>query len=371
MNRILTYQYRIKDSSKALKRTLLDMAFAVNQVWNFCNETQKSAIKWGKRWPGEYDLCELTAGVSKDLGIQSGTVQRICSEYVIRRQAAHKRSLRWRSSRKHLPWIPFKANGISVNREAGSAKYYGLEFSYWNSRPLIGTIKCGSICADSRGRFYLNITCEVPDLPQNSKDLSDVGIDLGLKDVITTSTGKKAASPGFYRRLESKIAAAQRAKKAKQFKNLNAKVKNQRKDFNHKISTDLAVNFKAIFVGDISSSDIAQKSSGLAKSVYDASWYQLKTLLKYKALARGVTYLEVNEAYSTQTCSECGCIPASSPKGRSGLIIREWTCSECGATHDRDINAAKNILRFGHESLIKQSSTKTRKKLALSGIPGL
>jgi transposase len=73
----------------------------------------------------------------------------------------------------------------------------------------------------------------------------------------------------------------------------------------------------------------------------------LKTMLEYKSHQAGVIFMEVNESYTTQTCSCCGALSDSSPKGRAGLRIREWTCSECGSTHDRDINAAKNILARG------------------------
>ena len=71
-------------------------------------------------------------------------------------------------------------------------------------------------------------------------------------------------------------------------------------------------------------------------------------IISNKCDSAGIVFKEVNEAYTTQTCSCCGCISGSSPKGRTGLRIREWTCSECGVTHDRDINAAKNILAVGH-----------------------
>lgn len=86
----------------------------------------------------------------------------------------------------------------------------------------------------------------------------------------------------------------------------------------------------------------------MAKSVLDADWSMLKIQLKYKAIARSVVFEVVNEAYSTQGCSCCGCISANCPKGRADLEIREWVCYECGTTHDRDINAAKNILVAGH-----------------------
>ena len=89
----------------------------------------------------------------------------------------------------------------------------------------------------------------------------------------------------------------------------------------------------------------------MAKSVLDAGWTSFRTMLSYKSIATGVLFEEVNEAYSTQTCSCCGTISHNSPKGRAGLGIREWTCLECGTCHDRDVNAAKNILAAGHRRL--------------------
>jgi hypothetical protein len=88
-----------------------------------------------------------------------------------------------------------------------------------------------------------------------------------------------------------------------------------------------------------------------ARSVLDAGWTAFRTLLKYKCKEAGVWFEEVNEKYSTQTCSCCGS-RRDSPKGRAGLGIREWTCGECGITHDRDVNAALNILALGHERLV-------------------
>ena len=85
----------------------------------------------------------------------------------------------------------------------------------------------------------------------------------------------------------------------------------------------------------------------MAKSVLDAGWSTLKTLLEYKSAHAGIVFEEVNESYTTQACSCCGSISANSPKGRAGLRIREWTCSDCDTTHERDINAAINIKNRG------------------------
>ena len=102
-------------------------------------------------------------------------------------------------------------------------------------------------------------------------------------------------------------------------------------------------------MGDVSSQKLVKTK--MAKSTLDAGWSMLKTMLEYKSQQAGVVFEVVNESYTTQTCSCCGNIPASSPKGRAGLRIREWTCSDCGSVHDRDTNAARNILAAGHRRL--------------------
>jgi transposase len=85
--------------------------------------------------------------------------------------------------------------------------------------------------------------------------------------------------------------------------------------------------------------------------VLDAGWSALQTMLQTKCDRAGVWFREVNEAFSTQTCSACGSLPPGRPKGIAGLGIREWTCSACGSVHDRDVNAARNILAVGHGRL--------------------
>jgi transposase len=98
-------------------------------------------------------------------------------------------------------------------------------------------------------------------------------------------------------------------------------------------------------VGNVSPSKLVKTK--MAKSVYDAGWSMLKTMLEYKCDHAGIVFKEVNEAYTTRACSACGSL--TGPKGINGLRIREWACCECGVAHDRDINAARNILALGHE----------------------
>ena len=89
----------------------------------------------------------------------------------------------------------------------------------------------------------------------------------------------------------------------------------------------------------------------MAKGTLDAGWSMLRAMLEYKSHQAGIVFEVVSENYTTQTCSCCGTIPASSPKGRAGLRIKKWICSACGMAHDRDTNAAKNTLAAGHRRL--------------------
>lgn len=353
---VKTLKIRVKDKHA---KVLASMSRDVNTVWNFCNETSHKAIRERNTWLSAYDLQKLTAGYSKCDGVSvgSGTVQLVCVEYATRRKQFKKTRLNWRVSNPKSPkyslgWIPFK--GGHARYKAGQVHFGGHKFSLWDSYGLSRfELRGGSFSEDSRGRWYFNVAVEVEAL--SSQGVSSVGIDLGLKECATTSDGDKLQGRWF-RELEPQLAVAQRARKRKRVKAIHAKIANRRKDAIHKFTTNLVKNNAAIFVGDVASAKLVKTK--MAKSTLDAGWAMFKTALEYKCRQAGVVFEVVNEAYSTQTCSCCGAIPASSPKGRVGLRIREWTCSDCGAVHDRDINAARNILAAGH------------RRLAV-GIPGL
>lgn len=148
-----------------------------------------------------------------------------------------------------------------------------------------------------------------------------------------------------YRALEQKLGIAQRAGKKARVRALHAKIRNQRKDAQHKFSTALVERCAAIFVGNVASGKLVKTK--MAKSTLDAGWGQLKTMLEQKCQRAGVVFEVVDERFTTQTCSRCGVISSNSPKGRAGLRIREWTCVDCGTAHDRYMNAAMNILAAG------------------------
>ena len=333
---VLVYRYRVKSLSGLLNR----QARAVNFVWNFCRDSTAHAVKWGQRWPSGFDLNNLTKGSSKELGLHSGTVNAVCEQYAKSRNQHRRPFLRWRG-RKSLGWVPLK--GRDLKREGSAFRFAGNTFRVFHSRALPdGAIKDGTnFSCDRRGRWYLNIVIEVAE-PQVRELRTGVGIDLGLKDFATLSTGEKIVNKRHYRTLEERLGKAQRARHRRTVAKLHAKIVNRRRDALHKLSARIVREVDHIAVGNVSAAGLARTK--MAKSVLDASWSSFRQMLAYKSVREGARYEEVSERFTTQSCSCCGAIPASSPKGRAGLGMRNWTCSDCGAVHDRDVNASANIL---------------------------
>ena len=338
---LLVYRYRVK----SLTGLLNAQARACNFVWNFCNDTQKHALKWNKRWPSGFDLNRLTAGSSKELALHSGTINAVCEQYANSRSQKQLPFLRWRG-RRSLGWVPFK--GRDLKREGNAFRFAGNTFRVFNSRPLPeGQIKDGtSFSCDSRGHWYLNIAVQVAQSDARPVR-SGIGIDLGLKDFAALSNGEKIENPRYLRQLAARLSSAQRARKRRQAANIHARIGQARRDFQHKLSTRIVREFDHIAVGNVNAAGLAK--THMAKSVLDAGWSSFRNMLRYKALAHGAWYEEVNESFSTRVCSSCGC--ETGPKGVAELGIRSWICSECGMSHDRDINSALNILfRSGHRT---------------------
>jgi putative transposase len=287
----------------------------------------------------------LAIGVSADLGLHGQTIQNVCEQFV-RSRDQRKKCPRFRHSggqKRSLGWIPFQKQSRQLT--SSSITYLGRSYRFFGAkkRPLLETAKGGCFVEDARGRWWVCLQVEVEDLPQ-APDVA-VGIDLGLKTQATLSTGKKYEAPRHYRVWEDKLGIAQRANNKDRARAINAKIKNCRHDDRHKWTTEVTKNFRTLYVGNVSSSQLAK--TRMAKSVYDAGWFASKRALSYKASRRRGMSKEADEKFSTQICSTCGALPPERPRGIADLGMREWRCSSCGAHHDRDVNAAKNILAFG------------------------
>ncbi len=338
---------RVKDKHAKL---LLEHARSVNFVWNYVNETSLKVLKREGRFVSSDELHEFTAGATKEgLDLHSQTVQAVNEEFTTRRRQFKKAKLRWRvsdreSAQYSLGWVPFKKSAIAYRN--GQLHYRGQALSLWDSYGLADyELGAGSFSEDSRGRWYVNLTVQVKKKPRPAEVplAGALGIDLGLKSLMTDSDGFAVEAQQFYRDLEPALAKAQRANKTGRVRALHAKVANRRKDFLHKLSTRQARAHAAIFVGDVDAAALAQTRQ--AKSVLDAGWGAYRTMLSYKCDDAGTWFKQVDEAYSTQTCHVCKA--RTGPKGLGGLSVRRWTCSCCGTEHDRDINAARNIRLTG------------------------
>lgn len=347
---ILTYRYRVKSFTGLLNK----QARAVSFCWNFCNDRQKDALRFGRSWLTGFDLNKLTAGSSKELGLHAGTINAACEQYAKSRSQKKRPFLRYRGN-KSLGWVPLK--GRDIRETANGFHFHGREFKVFKSRdlPARAKIKDGTnFSRDARGKWFLNICIEVPE-SDGHVPTHGVGIDLGLKDFAALSTGEVIGNPRHFRQLETALAKAQRARKKRQAANVHARIANARRDFLHKLSTRIVGEFDYIAVGNVTAA--ALKKTTMAKSVSDAGWSSFRNMLAYKSIANGATFEEVNEAWSTQTCNICGVI--AGPKGRAGLNERTWTCG-CGATHDRDVNAARNILMRGSGHRAPAEGTQAR-----------
>lgn len=200
------------------------------------------------------------------------------------------------------------------------------------------------------GRWYVSFAVDQPDLSPLPPTGETVGVDVGLKDFMVLSTGKKIANPKYLAKRERNLARYQRrmarcqkgsnnrAKAKQKVARAHSKVRAARKDFLHQTSTELVRKYDRIGVEDLAVANMVRNRS-LAKAISDVGWAEFRSMLEYKAQRTGREVVAVNRWYpSSKTCNSCGHLLATLSLG-----TRHWTCPGCGTRHDRDINAAKNI----------------------------
>jgi putative transposase len=223
------------------------------------------------------------------------------------------------------------------------------------SRSLPSNPSSVTVIVDAAGRYHASFVVDVGTtaLPPSS---SDVGIDLGLTHFAITSDGTKVTNPRFLRRAARKLAKAQqdlsrktkgsnhRKKAVRAVAKAHATVADTRRDWLHKLSTTLIRDNQAIYVEDLNVAGFARTK--MAKSVHDVGWGMFVSMLEYKAARYGRDLVRVDRFFpSTRMCSVCARLGDKQP-----LSVRQWSCP-CGASHDRDINAAMNIRAAGRADL--------------------
>lgn len=220
-------------------------------------------------------------------------------------------------------------------------------------REILGKIKFATVGKNAAGQYYVSITTDY-EKGKFSPIKKEIGIDLGLRIIITTSDGDKYSPPKFFRRSEDKIARlnqvlSRKVKGSNNYKKIkqklakaHLKVKNQRQDFIHKLTTKLIRENQTIYMETLDVQQMAQKFN-LGKSVCDASLGEIIRQFLYKGLWYGRNILQLSQWFpSSKMCSVCGNI-----NQELKLSDEQWTCLNCQTEHDRDFNSSKNILAVG------------------------
>ncbi|WP_406381448.1 RNA-guided endonuclease InsQ/TnpB family protein [Streptomyces sp. NBC_01618] len=224
------------------------------------------------------------------------------------------------------------------------------------SRPLPEGARPSTVTVsqDAAGRWFVSLLCDDPTVQPLPATDSAVGIDVGLDHLLTLSTGEKIANPRHERRDRARLAKAQRklsrkargdganrAKARRKVAEIHARIADRRRDLLHKLTTRLVRENQTLVIEDLTVRNMV-KNHTLARAISDASWSEFRSMLEYKAAWYGREVIAVDRWFpSSKLCSACGTLTEKMP-----LNVRTWTC-DCAATHDRDVNAAKNLLAAG------------------------
>jgi len=299
-----------------------------------------------------FDFINLVSDHSKRMGIPSHTLQGTLTQAYNAWKRCFKKLAkkpRLKGKRNKLNSIPFPdpikppINNRIFVPVIGSIRFHKQTIPE-------AKIKCGRIIKRASG-WYLCLWFDTEHKFPVKQTEVVIGIDPGFKTLLTLSDGIKIENPRELQVGAERLAQSQRGHNKHLSAHLQARQANRRNDRNHKISRKLVENYKTIYYSDDNFKGMAKR---FGKSIAEASLSALLWKLDYKCRTGGRRLEPVNSKYTTMTCSVCGAL--TGPSGLSGLAVRQWDCA-CGAHHDRDINAAMNILHAGlgasHERVIR------------------
>ncbi|MEV6979349.1 RNA-guided endonuclease TnpB family protein [Kitasatospora sp. NPDC093806] len=383
----LRYSYRVYPTAgqcALLART----AGCARVVYNDALALRKEARKSGRPYPNSTELQKLVitaakktaerawlASVGVDPLIQSlrdlDTAYRNFFDSVSGKRQGRPVGLpRFKSKRDSRQSLRFTRNGFRVrsNGKLYLAKIGDVRVKW--SRALPADPSSVTIVLDAAGRYHASFVVDVEPARLPEVD-AEIGIDLGLTTYAVLSDGSVIDNPRFLRKAEKRLKAAQRelSRKAKGSKNrakarrkvakAHAKVADTRRDWLHKQTTGIIRETQAVYLEDLNVHGLGR--GRLAKSVHDAGWSTFRRLLEEKAARYGRYVGIVHRTYpSSQLCSDCGHRDGPKP-----LAVREWACSACGVLHDRDLNAARNILAAGQADRLNAPGGPVRPGVAI------
>lgn len=365
-----SYKYRIypnKQQEELIQKTFGCVRFVYNQCLAYkidkyknekvslsridCNNYKNRVLKKEYEWLKEVDKCALDNAVIN----MDSAYQKFFKEH-----AGFPKFKSKHNNRKSYTTNCMYNNGgkyktIEVNFHNNKIKLPKLKWVKAKlSRNLEGKIKSTTISQEPSGKYFVSVLVETEHIPIESTGCM-VGIDLGIKDLLITSDGEKFENIHTTKKYEKKLAREQRrlSRKVKGSNNWNKqriklarvheKIRNTRVDNLHKISHKLISENQVIVSEDLAISNMV-KNHNLAKAISDCGWYELTRQLQYKADWNGRQYIKIGRfVKSSQTCHVCGYVNQET----KDLAVREWTCPECNTYHDRDVNAAINILNEG------------------------
>jgi len=311
-------------------------------VWNFAVRKIEQDAKDGVYYSG-MEFQNLLSKHGEKIGIPSHTIQGVLSTAHTSWKRCFKKiggKPKLKGNRNRLNSVPFP-DPLRAARD-GRISIPGLKKVRFHKQEIPdGKIKCGRIVKRASG-WYLCLFIDAPPKIIVHTAHGRIGIDPGFKHFLTLSNGEKIKHPRELEALAGRLAQAQRGKRKQYTARLHERIANQRKDRNHKLSRRLVAENELIVFSADQHKSISKK---FGKSVASSGHAQLRRMLSYKSTQSGRRYVEVNPAFSTKTCSACGCL--SGPSGLSGLAVRQWVCADCGTAHDRDCNAAINTLIAG------------------------